>query len=851
MSDILSIEKKISELKSLHPKNFLEGILSAFGIAPLTIQKIIASAEKDSFKSPIPVYRRAAFFFSENQDGISLLEDKLGSTYRLLVSIDSKEIHCKNTLTLGERFFEAGELGKHIDFFYPLIYGFKNEKDVFATLSYSSLISELFNELALIDENNFKESPTGVTNFILDLMTVGFFGSFCENQQTQKFLNWSNHAKDFDYEFALRGFLDEFLKEFKFQNTLIGYQIREVPISINKRCFDLCIKILASDVSEADGEILGPLIYKFVKEDDQAGIFGYYTSYENIEKVFHPLFIDETRSRIKAAGRNMRALDSHLSQLANQKFFDPTNSPGSFLAAAFNATAGLIGELQNSGMELLAPVIDIRNFVGLVENTVVQRLAHLSLWVTHLQYLMQFNKLNSAEALSSYANIRISLGNQLAVDWNSVCANTGKTILIGSPSFKGAKKLTPLEKEGMKNVFGDIKCGDLDFSSCWLLLAARYIQDSASKSSLVLTNSICQGIQVAILWKEILKLGCEISFAYRSFKWRNGSSSSSGVSVVIVGLNFKSEFHKDIKKIIFSGGKRIVAKNISPYLIDSSNILVEKSTTPISNFLPPMVKGNMPYDDQNLLLNDQEMRILLNEYPESRKYLKRIVGSDEFINSIERWCVWLPSDDLPHALTIPLIKDRVERVRIYRESKTDKAAKNLATRPHQFREFRSTLKQSLVIPSVSSENRAYIPIGFIGKDTIVSNLAFAIYECEPWIFGVISSRIHMAWIRTVCGALETRIRYSSRLGYNTFPFPAISEEQKSQITSLVVDIIAERENYSEISLGALYSDLPQSLLTLHGYLDKTIDSCYSGSPFENDMDRLAVLFQLYEKLSNK
>jgi hypothetical protein len=284
MSDISCIENKISGIKYLNPKKFLEDSLSAFRIAPLTIQKIIASGEKDSFKSPIPVYRRAAFFFSENQDGILHLEDKLGSTYRLLVSISSGKLHCKNMLTMEERVFNVGEIGKNIDFFYPLIYGFKNEKDVFATLSYSSLVSELFNELALVDENNFKENPTGVTNFILDLMTIGFFSSFYENQVTKKFLNWSNYAKDIDLNSALRKFFNEFYNKFRFQNKFINIQGNEAPIIISKRGFDLCLKILACDVSEADGEILGPLIYKFVKEDDQAGIFGYYTSYENIEK---------------------------------------------------------------------------------------------------------------------------------------------------------------------------------------------------------------------------------------------------------------------------------------------------------------------------------------------------------------------------------------------------------------------------------------------------------------------------------------------------------------------------------------------------------------------------------------
>jgi hypothetical protein len=260
-----------------------------------------------------------------------------------------------------------------------------------------------------------------------------------------------------------------------------------------------------------------------------------------------------------------------------------------------------------------------------------------------------------------------------------------------------------------------------------------------------------------------------------------------------------------------------------------------------------MIKGNMPYDDQNLLLSNIQKEELINNSPEALKFLKRIVGSDEFINDIERWCIWIPDEQLNDALRIPEIKERIDKVRVFRLSKSDKNAQQLAKRPHQFREFRSTTTQTLVIPSVSSENRPYVPIGFIGRNTVISNLAFAIYDCNPWIFGVISSRMHMAWVRTVCGSLETRIRYSSRLGYNTFPLPEISEDKKRQISLIVFDIIKERENYCGITLGDLYGALPERLKILHDYLDREIDSCYQIEPFASDMERIRLLLNMYSE----
>jgi hypothetical protein len=259
-----------------------------------------------------------------------------------------------------------------------------------------------------------------------------------------------------------------------------------------------------------------------------------------------------------------------------------------------------------------------------------------------------------------------------------------------------------------------------------------------------------------------------------------------------------------------------------------------------------MVKGNMPYDDGNLLLNREELESLLRIAPTARQFIKRIVGSDEFINSIERYCVWIPTAELPTALAIKPIAQRVAAVRKFRSSGKDEGAKKLSERAHQFREFRSTKMQTLVVPSVSSENRRFIPIGFVGPGTIVSNLSFAIYECQPWVLSILSSSIHMIWATTTCGKLETRIRYSSHLCYNTFPLPALTQDQQMLLTKLAFDLISCRERFPGKSLGDLYSEMPFDLEIQHRLIDQCVDGVYGLQGLVSGQDRLRKLLELYE-----
>lgn len=858
MNEIDSIKNDLQKTRFITFDQYISEILTAFRIPNVTIQRLLTNASKNAYKTPIYVYRRATIVFDTTLKSINDIEEveqKSVVSFRLLVIVNDKIVVCKDSVTGDSISFTPNDIHNYVQFFFPLIYGEVVEKDIYSTVDFAELLNKLFNQLSLDELNKHSVNAEQLSDFVLSLVYLSFAKSILGDKEIEKFIKWAVLAQNKDYDTIIAGFVNAVLNNKKSSSlhdklpywNIYQYTTNVLP-HVNQTSFELILKIISSDLTSIDTEILGSLIYKFVQLDDTSTIYGHDTSYHNVSKVLSPLFVDNYEYLIEQNKSNKVLLANIRSDLLQLTFFDPTNGPGCFLTSAFNIIVDLVTTIDDLLDEISPETIHIRQFVALVDNRLSQKLTHLSLWISSLKYQQKTSVVHESDLYSTFNSINIHIGDQLHVDWTDICPNTGKTMIIGSPTFKGSKKVSAVEKKAMQRVFNTVQLGDVDYSSCWLYLAAKYIHGSSSKCSLVLTNSVCQGVQVAFLWKRIYGNDCDISFAYRSFKWRNGPQQNTGVSVVIIGL--LSSVNDSSCKYLYTDNHKIKTNCIGPYLINGSKTIIEKRTSPLSRELPAMPKGNMPYDNQHLLLSGDEKRQLLSNNPDSIQFLRKIVGSEEFINKIERWCLWIPTEQLDKALSIPDIAERINKVRQFRLSNTDPAARKLAARSHQFREFRFTSTQTLVIPSVSSENRPYIPIGFIGKDTIVSNLAFTIYDCDPWVFGLISSRMHNVWVRTVCGCLETRIRYSSRLGYNTFPFPKISVAKKDQITSIVFDVINDRENYCDISLGALYSDLPQSLRILHNYLDECIDSCYQDAPFESDMERLKLLFSMYERIAN-
>ncbi|MCF0141656.1 MAG: hypothetical protein HUJ78_06595 [Mogibacterium sp.] len=489
--------------------------------------------------------------------------------------------------------------------------------------------------------------------------------------------------------------------------------------------------------------------------------------------------------------------------------------------------------------------VSLNQFYGIEKKRIAADMTKIGMAFTYCKY-------GDGKLINKYCD-NIVNAFPLDVNWDEVCPKDGSTVyIIGNPTYLGARPLRQ-EKEllaSFNRVFAnesEIRLGDLDLATAWMYLASVYIAGTDGGFAFVTTNSLTQGKHVPDLWPTLFRKGICISFAYTRFKWKNEGRNNIAVTVVVLGCRDKRNTHR---KTIYDADKVYDADNISPYLHKGSTI-VQEERTPICAWMPKMRKGNMaaeccPNGEHTLFLDAAEKDEILSLHPEAIRILRRAVGSDEFVKRKERWCLWVDDEDLQFALEIPFIEERIELTRQYRLDSP--SSRRLADRPHQFRERYMPQKYTLVVPAVTGENRGYFQIGYVGKNVVVTNLAFAIYDAEPWVFGLLSSKMHHIWACTVCGGLETRPRYSNVLGYNTFPVPALSEDQKKCISEAAMGVIMERENYSEMTLAEMYNydTMPESLKAAHMILDEDVEQCYGK--FYSDQARLDTLFQLYEEI---
>jgi type II restriction/modification system DNA methylase subunit YeeA len=585
----------------------------------------------------------------------------------------------------------------------------------------------------------------------------------------------------------------------------------------------------------------------------------HYTSVPNIMKVIEPLFLDELYLEFEKAYENKSKLQSLLNRLTKIKIFDPACGSGNFLIIAYKKLRelemsilkridGLDGQMSFAFSE-----IKLTQFYGIELDDFAHEVAILSLWLAEHQMNLDFYKAfgRTSPSLPLQNGGNIVHGNATRLEWEEVCPkNVGDEIyILGNPPYLGSSMQNLEQKEDMDNVFKGIKnYKNLDYIACWFYLASKYIKTFNAKFSFVSTNSINQGEQVSMLWSNIFELNLEIFFAHKSFKWQNNAKSNAAVIVVIIGLRNNS---KDLK-FLFTDNIKQNVENINAYLINTNNIIVPSRNKRLSN-IPLMSYGCKFTDGGNLILSSDERNSLLQSSPNALKFIKKLVGSQELIKGQERWCLFIEDKDLEEAKSIPFINERLNKVIEMRKSSKAQSTVKRANIPHKYESISYNHSISIVIPRVSSERRKYIPIGYVDEDTVVLDSAQAIYNAEPWIFGVLNSFIHNLWMRTVGGKLKLDYRYSSVLCYNTFPFPNISQKQKDEITELVFAILDEREKHSQKTLAQLYDPdkMPEGLKKAHNNLDIAIEQCYRSKPFESDEERLEYLFKMYEEMTAK
>ena len=632
-----------------------------------------------------------------------------------------------------------------------------------------------------------------------------------------------------------------------------------VPV-FNARARSLLLELGALQWGDINPDIFGSMFQSVIDEGQRANLGQHYTSVPNILKTIEPLFLDDLNAQLEAAEGSPRRLQKLLERIARIKVFDPACGSGNFLVIAYKELRKLehtiLEKLQELSGDyqsqlLLESRIRIENFYGIEIDDFPAEIAVLSLWIAKHQMNVEFKqKFGTSIPLIPLREAgAIRCDNAARLDWQEVCPNNGEEeiYLIGNPPYVGSSMQTKEQKEDFSIVFGKRKYGkNLDYVSLWFIKGADYISRSNSQLAFVATNSIVQGLHISMLFPHILTEHVEIGYAYTSFKWTNNAKGNAGVTVIVLSL--RPEGIKS-PKYIFSGGVRTEAKNINWYLLDSPNIVLDSPRHPISNEFPPMVYGNKPSDGGNLFLDILEYQDLVTAHPDAKKYTHPILGSAEFINGKDRWCLWITDEQVKDASEIPPIAERLERVRAMRLCSKAAITREFASQPHRFLQLSYKKTDSLIVPRVSSERREYIPIGYLGPDTVISDSAFAVYDAEPWLFALLTSRMHMVWTRTVGGRMKTDYRYSNTVVYNNFPVPELSARAKSELTDAALRVLDVREYHSEMTLAQLYDPdtMPQDLRLAHEQLDLLVDSLYRDTPFASDDERLKRLFNLYLK----
>ena len=794
--------------------------LKSYDIADSTIARI-KDRIVESGCGPIFVYRKAVIFCSldSSQHFFEELSQPYKEKFPLILSFTKDGINICNQS--GEfHYCDYDNIDEFSDDFRPLIVTGKSQKDAYKALDFGKIITALFRALK---EDGNKTEDCIITIFNLIYITLfplnenqGIIKSVLEDNKQDAYerlkLIWEKH---FDLAY-----------------------FKEANVFISEDTFKYVRALLQNDTNDLDIEVLSSIVYKLFNDKD-ATLYGHQTSFINVQKVISPLILDPLKQVLKNG--TDEELKETAEKIVNITCIDPTNSPGCFLSAAIMGLQDILEQIDSKLGTNFKNELSAKNFVSIVDNMIAYELTKLTITYS---FLCGNRNYNIQQFNNFFSQLSVYIGPALRMDWRDFTNDINNTYIIGSPRFLGARKIPNESKIGMFEVFETTKLGNKDYCSGWLAKAAKTISNTNGQAAFVLTNSIVQGVQVAEIWPTIYDNNCEISFAHTSFKWKTNESTNVGVTVVVIGIANRSD---SVKKL-FQGEKVIECNKIGPYLLPNTEAIVKESNKNLFGVLPLIRKGDMPYDNNNLLVNTfREFEDLIDSNKEAKRFVKRISGSEEFINSARRWCIWIPDDrDLVEAEKVEEIKERIERVREFR--KTSSATPKCKENPHKFRETYATDKgkQSLIIPSVSSENRPYIPIGFVNDNMIISNLAFAVYNCDIWVLAIISSRMHMNWVRTICGSLETRYRYSNTLGYNTFPIPELSNEDKYILKMLVLRLIEVREHYCDMSLGDLYNNMPLELSEIHTLIDEKVDSLYKNSPFEDDFERISLLINMYQ-----
>ena len=618
------------------------------------------------------------------------------------------------------------------------------------------------------------------------------------------------------------------------------------------------------DWSEISPTIFGAVFESTLNPETRRSGGMHYTSVENIHKVIDPLFLDDLKAELEEIKelkqiktRNSR-LDEFCEKLSGLKFLDPACGSGNFLTETYIALRKLENEaigLRNQDQIVLDSgniiKVKIDQFYGIEINDFAVTVAKTALWIAESQMMKQTEDIvhTNIDFLPLTTNAYIIEGNALRIDWNDVVPASELNYIMGNPPFVGKKEQSKEQKSQIVSLFD--KCikgvGNLDYVCAWYVVAAKYIQKTLIHCAFVSTNSITQGEQVPVLWEQLIKYNINIDFAYRTFRWDNEASDKAHVHCVIIGFSLT----RSIKRMIYSNNQSVSVKSISPYLTEGGIVLIKNRSTPLCN-VSPMFYGSMPIDDGHLILSADEVKDLLDENSNNKKFVRQYVGGAEILNNKKRYCLWLKDVSPSELKQSKYVLERIRLTKQFRENSKRPQTLELANVPYLFGEIRQPETNMIVVPKVSSENRRYIPITFIEPNIIVNGSALIVPNGDLFSFGVLMSNVHNAWMRTVAGRLEMRYQYSATTVYNNFPWCNPTDEQKAKIEQTAQALLDARAKYPDCSLADLYDELtmPPELRKAHQENDKAVMQAY-GFDWRNmtESECVAELMKMYQELT--
>lgn len=887
--NLKSVEERVKPLanREYYDREFIFELLAAYGRSAGNITRLRNGSLNIADDPTTEVGQKNVVYFKSTTEDLYGVIDELRTSpavvrysCRFVIVTDFKDLLAVDTKTNETLAAPIADIDKHFTFFLPWA-GMEKAQyvgEAHADVKAAERMAKLFDELVAINPG-IHGSPQArhALNVFFTRLLFCFFaedtGIFKSGQFTEAVSSLTQpDGSDVDQFLTdLFTVLDTpdgspkpaHLAAFPYVNgRLFTVEAHHTVPKFNKKARDLLIESGRLLWSEINPDIFGSMFQAVVTPGQRSDLGQHYTSVPNILKTIEPLFLDELKEQLNASFDSISKLEALLTRISKIKVFDPACGSGNFLVIAYKE----LRKLEHAILERLQDLrtdrqhamfvgsqINIENFYGIELDDFAVEVAILSLWIAKHQMNVEFfDKFGIDLPLIPLKEAgRVRQGNAARIDWQQVCSNDGseEIYLIGNPPYKGGKSQGKEMKSDYPFVFGKRPYSkDLDYIALWFIKGADYIKGTKAELAFVTTNSVSQGEHVGLMFPMIFDMGLEIGYAYTSFKWENNAKRNAGVTVAVINLRVA----RSGAKYIYTDGLRIEAKNINGYLADAPPVFIYRRTRALSTALPRMVLGSMPKDGGNLVLSPSERDDLLAECPEAEKFVKRYIGSAEFINDIERYCLWITDSELAEARAIDPIAKRLDAVAQWRDSRKEAGVRAYAAHPNRFKQIAYKPTRSIIVPRVSSERRLYVPIGYLDENTVISDLANSVYDAEPWLFGLLTSRIHMVWLAAVGGRMETRFRYGAYIVYNNFPVPNLALSAKEHLADVALRVLDVREYHSEKTLAELYDPdlMPDDLRVAHQVLDESADAIYKKRGFDSDEDRLSCLFGMYEQMAS-